>query len=110
MFILHTGLYENAITHYEKALSKNPDDTLMRYHLAIAYIETEQDASAKSTLTELVTIAPRFWDAYYRLGNLLYKAGDRQGASDIFKKLLDKNPDYAKRGADRAPYSALGSI
>jgi len=96
---LHTGLYENAITHYEKALARNPDDTLMRYHLAIAYIETEQDASAKATLNELITIAPNYYAAYDRLGNLLYKEGDRQAASDIFKMLLQKNPDYPARAS-----------
>ena len=27
----------------------------------------------------------------------MYKGGDRQGASKIFKALLDKNPDYPAR-------------
>ncbi|MDR1893084.1 MAG: tetratricopeptide repeat protein [Spirochaetales bacterium] len=93
----HSRIYDRAITHYEQALSRNPNDALMRYHLALACIEAGQDAKAQGLLTELIALAPDYWDAYYRLGNLLYKGGETQQASDIFRNLLNRNPNYPAR-------------
>jgi tetratricopeptide (TPR) repeat protein len=94
---LHAELYRDAITHYKKAVAAQPNATLMRYNLAIAYIETDQKALAKESLSELIKIDPAFWDAYYRLGMLLYSEGETEGAQAIFKRLLERQPNYSRR-------------
>ena len=69
----------------------------MRYHLAIAYIETDEQARAKEVLSELIKIDPSYWDAYYKLGELLIAEGQHDAAQQILEKLLEKNPDYERR-------------
>ena len=69
----------------------------MRYNLSMAYIETEQYALAMESLTELVKIDPEYWDAYYHLGNIMYRQGDKEAARGIFRTLLEKQPSYSKR-------------
>ncbi|MGC9312049.1 MAG: tetratricopeptide repeat protein, partial [Sediminispirochaetaceae bacterium] len=71
--------------------------TLMRYHLGIAYIETQQRDKAMNTLAELIKIDPNYWDAYYRLGELLFADGQPDKARQILETLLEKNPSYEKR-------------
>jgi TolA-binding protein len=44
-----------------------------------------------------VKIEPEYWDAYYHLGNVYYKNGERESAKSIFETLLEKNPQYEKR-------------
>ena len=94
---LHAELYRDAINHYKKAVAAQPNATLMRYNLAIAYIETDQTALAKESLSELIKIDPAYWDAYYRLGMLLYSEGETEGARAIFKRLLERQPGYPRR-------------
>lgn len=94
---LHAELYEDSITHYRKALQLNQKDPLLLYNLSIAYIETDNLSAAKENLDKLIKIKPDFWDAYYRLGNILYTEGDKESAREIFKALLDKNPEYSRR-------------
>ncbi|MCK5675103.1 MAG: tetratricopeptide repeat protein, partial [Spirochaetales bacterium] len=94
---LHSDLYTDSISHYKKAILKKPNATLMRYNLALAYIEIDEKDSAVLTLNQLIKIDPSFWDAYYTLGKLMYSGNDIENAKTIFKALLDKNPDYDKR-------------
>ena len=42
-------------------------------------------------------IDPNYWDAYYQMGNIYYKEGEKQVASRIFSTLLQKNPQYSKK-------------
>ncbi len=74
-----------------------PSATQMRFNLGIAYIETDQDRLAITTLSELIKINPDYYDAYYRLGHLYIKSGEQEKAENTFKTLLDRNPDYEKK-------------
>jgi tetratricopeptide (TPR) repeat protein len=94
---LHSELYTDSIIHYKKAITKKPNATLMRYNLALAYIEIDDKDSGVFTLTQLIKIDASYWDAYYTLGKLMYTNNDIDNAREIFKKLLDKNPDYEKK-------------
>ena len=55
------------------------------------------DQLKKDKLTELVKIDPNYWDAYYQLGNIYYKEGQKDTAKQIFSTLLQKNPQYSKK-------------
>jgi tetratricopeptide (TPR) repeat protein len=94
---LHKKLYRDAIQHYQKAIVQKPDATLMRYHLSIAYIETDQFVLAIDTLLELLKINSEYWDAYYQLGKIHYGEGNTDEAIQTFRNLLLNNPDYEHR-------------
>ncbi|MCK5201346.1 MAG: tetratricopeptide repeat protein, partial [Spirochaetales bacterium] len=62
-----------------------------------AYIEIDEKDSGIATLTKLIKIDASYWDAYYTLGKLMYANNDLDNAKEIFKALLDKNPNYEKK-------------
>lgn len=47
-----------AVEYLEKGVKLNPNNSLMRYHLAEAYEETERHAEAKKQIETLMTITP----------------------------------------------------
>ena len=94
---LHKQLYKESINHYKKAIASQPNETTPRYHLALAYIETEQRAVAKTTLSDLLKIDSKYWEAYHRLGEVLIAEGNLEDAKVIFRSLIQKNPNYNKR-------------
>ena len=70
---------EKAIQYLEKGVKLNPNNTLMRYHLAEAYQVTNRDAEAKKQIETLMSITP----------NPKYTAEHKQAVENA-KKLLEK--------------------
>jgi tetratricopeptide (TPR) repeat protein len=70
---------QKAVQYLEKGVKLNPNNTLMRYHLAEAYQVTNRDAEAKKQIETLMSITP---DPKY--------AAEHKQAVEKAKKLLEK--------------------
>jgi len=95
-------LYTQAIDFFRKALDKKTDTPLIRYNLALAYLQTNQKDLAKSVLQDLIKLDGKYWDAYYTLGGVLYDLGDADGGKKVYQELLAKNPAYPKKAEVQA--------
>ena len=90
-------LYTQAIDFFKTALDKKTDTPTIRFNLALAYIATNQKDLAKTVLQDLIKLDGQYWDAYYRLGGVLYDLGDADGGKKVYQDLLAKNPSYPKK-------------
>jgi len=73
------GDANKAVEYLEKGLKHNPNNTLMRYHLAEAYEATNRDADAKKQIETLMSATP----------DPKYMAEHKQAVENA-KKLLEK--------------------
>lgn len=92
------GLFDKAVDHYAKAVSKNPKDATVRANLASAYISAGLTEKARDTYIDLLKIDGQRWDAYYELGKLYISLGDKAAAKSVLSDLLKKKPDYPQAG------------
>lgn len=79
------GDYDAAITHYERALQKDPESDVINYDLGTAYYKTENYPQAinhlqKSLLTDNPALRER---AHYNLGNSFFKSGQFKEQSGV---------------------------
>ncbi len=56
-------------------------------------------AEARRAIDEALAADPRDDSAYYCLGRVLWKAGDRSGALSAYSKAVEINPDSPARHA-----------
>jgi len=61
----NVGRYEEAITAFEKALQKNPDDIFTRIGLAATYVKLGREEEARAEAKEVIRIHPKFSLANY---------------------------------------------
>ncbi len=75
------GATAKAIEYLEKGLKLNPNNTMMRFHLAEAYVEANRDADAKKEIDTLMKTTPdpkytaEHKDAMAKAQKLLQKIG-----------------------------------
>src|SRR3989338_3409838 len=79
------GDYDAAVNSYENVLKKDPESDLANYNLGTAYYKKGDYEKAvnylqKSLLSENLKIKK---NAYYNLGNALYKSGMQKAESDL---------------------------
>jgi predicted Zn-dependent protease len=73
------GDANKAVEYLEKGIKHNPNNTLMRYHLAEAYEATNRNADAKKQIEALLSATP----------DPKYMAEHKQAVENA-KKLLEK--------------------
>jgi tetratricopeptide (TPR) repeat protein len=95
-------LYAQAIDFFRKALDRKTDTPDIRFNLATAYVKTNQKDLAKTVLQDLIKLAPKYWDAYYLLGGVLYDLGDADSGKKVYQDLLAKDPSYPKKAEIQA--------
>ena len=61
----NVGRYEEAITAFEKALQKNPDDIFTHIGLAATYVKLGREEEARAEAKEVIRIHPKFSLANY---------------------------------------------
>ncbi|MEU6207633.1 tetratricopeptide repeat protein [Micromonospora musae] len=79
---------EDAITHYDKALSIDPEFRPALYNKAIA-VEASDVRSAIDLYRKILSLDKRASTAHVRLGMLLSEKGDKEGAKDAFSAAVD---------------------
>ena len=103
--ILHAyKLLPPAITAYRRALQLDPDEPETRYYLAIARLQSGDDAAARSDLQETQRRLPDYQPARLRLAELLLKNGENDEAIRLFETLLKAEPGtpWALQGLGQA--------
>lgn len=90
------GMALASIKDYEALLEQYPDrldNDAVLYQLAKAYHITGQPYQTISVLEELVLKYPRsvyYLESEFRLGQLLYAAGDYEAAAEAYQRLIDR--------------------
>jgi predicted Zn-dependent protease len=90
--------------------SRQPKNPVGHFLLAKAKaVEHAPAAERESLLRQAVSVEPRFWPAYYELGEVLESTGRREEAARALDKAVALNPEYAPAHFSLARlYSALG--
>ncbi len=63
-----------------------------RYDHAVGYAERGDDAAAADLLVQALELAPRFASAWFRLGEVRTRLGERDGAIAAFREALAADP------------------
>ena len=92
--------FDEAVTSFEKAISLDANDVESRYNLGLILSETRTDAeslqAAMDHFRKSVTLQPRFAEAHFSLGNVLYRQGKVDDAIQSFRKAIEMDPNHAR--------------
>jgi tetratricopeptide (TPR) repeat protein len=81
---------------YAKAIELKADDPAYHNNYALALARAKKIPEAQAELTKAAQIDPAGAGRYYyNLGALLVNSGQMDAAADIFKKVIEVDPDYA---------------
>ncbi|MEO3876635.1 tetratricopeptide repeat protein [Nonomuraea sp. B12E4] len=83
------GLPQEALTLLEGILRRDPDHTAARYALVVCLTDLGRTADAVPHLHRVLAAVPEHYEAAYRLGRILQAAGDRAGAADAYRSVLE---------------------
>ncbi|MEI7849191.1 MAG: tetratricopeptide repeat protein [Chloroflexota bacterium] len=90
-------LIPNAVEASQRAIKAQPNDPVVRYTAALTYFSAEQWPEAEASLTTVITINPKAWDAYELLGKVYAARQKKDDARKILQSLLEKNPAYVNK-------------
>jgi Tfp pilus assembly protein PilF len=69
----------------EEMLAQDPNDSFLRYGLAMEYVSAGQDEEAAKCLRELLRREADYVPAYLQAGRVLIRLGEDKQACDILK-------------------------
>jgi serine/threonine protein kinase/tetratricopeptide (TPR) repeat protein len=98
------GEYEKSVEEFQHALAREPDDEVGHIGLAMAYDRLGLKKRAEETHLKAISIRPRYWGGYSRLGAFYYAERRYAEAERMFREVIALNPD-SWRG-----YSNLGAL
>lgn len=87
--------YQEAITHYEKALELTARKNEIKMKLVECYLKTNEIERAVSTLKQIIATAPQFTQARLKLGLVYYKTKKFVEAIEQWESVLLKDPQNA---------------
>jgi tetratricopeptide (TPR) repeat protein len=93
--LLDKGQFNEAITHYKRALEIKPNVAPVQSHLAKALLEQGQIDEAVAHLQKALEVDPNYAEAYNHLGTASLKRGQSAEAIAYYQKALQLNPSYA---------------
>lgn len=96
---LRAGREREALEDLEAAMSLDPSDALVRFHLGMAYAEVGRLSDAARIGTQLVREMPGHAGAAAFVGEVLARMGDTQGALDSYEAALR---GFGASGAEEA--------
>jgi tetratricopeptide (TPR) repeat protein len=92
--------FPEAVTSFEKAISLDANDVESRYNLGLILSETRTDAESLQAALEqfrkAVALQPRFAEAHFSMGNVLYRQGKVDEAILSFRKAIEMDPNHAR--------------
>ncbi len=95
MTLAGRGRYDEAIAHYEEALTIRPDCELPHNNLGVALADCGRLDEAIAHYQAALKIKPNYAEAHNNLGNALAKRGQVGDAIDHYQTALRIKPDYA---------------
>ncbi len=93
------------IERLKEFLRADPNDAFSKHALALEYIKSGDDASARLLFEEILQRDPAYVGSYYHLGRLL----ERTGEKDLAIQWLEKGMTAAKAADERRAYNELRS-
>ncbi len=84
-------------------LKASPKDNFLRHALALEYIKTGDDFSARNLFETILTEFPEYIGSYYHLAKLL----ERRGETNLAINWYEKGMLVAKQTADNHAYNEL---
>jgi tetratricopeptide (TPR) repeat protein len=94
--LLHKGQLDEAMAHFQKAISIQPDNAEAHDNLGNALFQKRQVDEAIRQFQTALAIQPDFAGAYINLGNALLQKGQADEAILQYQKALVIRPDNAK--------------
>lgn len=91
---MREGRLDEAIEHLSAVARESTDRTASLYaqlYLGIVYAEREMYDDAEATLTRALEMGPNLIEAYWELGRVHYRAGDRDAAAEAWKRGAETN-------------------
>jgi tetratricopeptide (TPR) repeat protein len=85
--------YDEAIQHFQTALSANPDSDDVKFDLADAYFRKGAYAQALETAQQVSAEGQQDGSFLALLGDIYAHLGDTSRASQIFRDAINRNPD-----------------
>ena len=95
------NLIEN-LAHAKQAVGENPTSSDAHLNLGFAYLELGSMQQAEAEFESVVRLNPYATGGYYWLGGVYFLQARYEEAIDVFKRALDKLPDWS------VAYHALG--
>ena len=96
------GLYEKAITNYQKYLARNPENADNRVDMAICYYNLGDNTTAISEMETALKYQPKHQIAHLNLGIVNLAARNIEASKEWFKKTveIDPNSEAGKRATE----------
>ncbi|HIP55356.1 MAG TPA: tetratricopeptide repeat protein [Sulfurimonas autotrophica] len=85
---------EEAMEYYKEALALDPNNTYIHQAMASLYRKMGAFASARNHLNKLLEIDDKNPITYYNYGNLLVDMKQFDEAKEMYKKAIERNPDF----------------
>ena len=85
------ALYEKYATAYKEA---NPSDPVVFFNEAVPFINKGDFAGAKPLLEKAIAADPKYADAMFQLGMVLFRSGDTAKAKDLLQKFIEAAPNH----------------
>ena len=89
------------IDQISEMLTKDPEDSFLRYALALEYDKKGDSDKAIELINQLLERTPEYLGAYYKLGQLFEEKGEFKKAIAIYKKgivLAEANKENKAKG------------
>ncbi|GAB4092077.1 tetratricopeptide repeat protein [Flaviaesturariibacter terrae] len=93
------------IARIKELLHSQPNDSFLEHALALEYIKTGDDATARGLFEGLLAREPGYVGSYYHLAKLLERIGDENAAIAVYEAGMRQ----AKAAGDNHAFSELRS-
>ena len=90
------GAYDEAMTHYEQAIERDPDHRGSLFRLALNCDLNGDDERARDLYRRCASLKPTFVGALINLGITCEDCGDFEGAVDCYKRVLAIDPAHLR--------------
>lgn len=92
--LLREGKFKEAVEKLEKALKENPDNTKLRFELAVAYEALADLKKAKEHYLKTLELEPKNVEVHYRLSLIYWAEGEKERAISELKTCLKEREDF----------------
>lgn len=96
------GKWREAVVEYRKALEIAPDDEIIRYNLALAYMDGQEYGQAAEEIERALAANGEFGQdsdtVCYNIGHIFSRAGNQPMAVFYFTQALKLNPNHEEAG------------
>lgn len=100
--LMDSGFFTEAISNYQKYLTKNPKNADVIIDMGVCYFELNQLDMADSIMQSALDFNPKHQIGHLNLGVVNLKKGNTEKSKDWFRKAIEINPatEYAQRARE----------